>query len=205
MGAEQADGLMNQENKSLNKIFSPTDEQIINEMCKNQISQKDIVKENTTQYYYESKETNYTNTKTDEKENVKDEPDSTTIIGNRVIQVGKPIAIYEKRVISKTIKKESNINNNNIVKATPKKYIKIENISISENKEKDKNEKENKEKENKEKENIPKENIEKEDEEKENKEMEIKEMEKKDKENEEKENIFNQNEQETKKEEIVKN
>ena len=204
MGAEQADGLMNQENKSLNKIFSPTDEQIINEMCKNQISQKDIVKENTTQYYYESKETNYTNTKTDEKENVKDEPDSTTIIGNRVIQVGKPIAIYEKRVISKTIKKENNINNNNIVKATPKKYIKIENISISENKEKDKNEKENIEKENIPKENIEKENIEKENKEKENKEKEIKEMDNKDKENEEKENIINQNEPETKKEEIVK-
>ena len=103
MGAEQADGLMNQENKpTLTEILSSTDEQTTSETNKNQ---------NLTQYYYERKEINTSNKKSEEKENIKEEPDSTTIIGNRVIQVGKPTTIYEKRVISKTIKREGNINN----------------------------------------------------------------------------------------------
>ena len=206
MGAEQADGLIIQgNNPTPNGVPTSENEHMQNEMNNNVISTSENTNQTTTtQYYYERNEIKSTNIKKDEKENINEEPDSTTIFGKRVIQMNKPATIYEKRVISKTIKKESNINNNNIVKATPKKYIKIENISISENKEKDKNEKENNEKENIEKENIPKENIEKEDKEKENKEKEIKEMENKDKKNEEKENIINQNEPETKKEEIVK-
>ena len=118
MGAEQADGLMNQENKpTLTEILSSTDEQTTSETNKNQ---------NLTQYYYERKEINTSNKKSEEKENIKEEPDSTTIIGNRVIQVGKPTTIYEKRVISKTIKRDGNINNNTTTTTTQTKIIKTE-------------------------------------------------------------------------------
>ena len=121
MGAEQADGLMNQENKpTLTEILSSTDEQTTSETNKNQ---------NLTQYYYERKEINTSNKKSEEKENIKEEPDSTTIIGNRVIQVGKPTTIYEKRVISKTIKRDGNINNNTTTTTTQTKIIKTENYS----------------------------------------------------------------------------
>ena len=124
MGAEQADGLINQENKpTLTEILSSTDEQTTNETNKNQ---------NLTQYYYERKEINTTNKNFENKENIKEEPDSTTIIGNRVIQVGKPSTIYEKRVISKTIKREGNINNNTNTTTTQTKIIKIENYSNKE-------------------------------------------------------------------------
>lgn len=120
MGAEQADGLMNQENKpTLTEILSSTDEQTINETNKNQ---------NLTQYYYERKEINSAKKNLENKENIKEEPDSTTIIGNRVIQVGMPSKIYEKRVISKTIKREGNINNN-ITTTTQTKIIKTEKYS----------------------------------------------------------------------------
>ena len=120
MGAEQADGLMNQENKpTLTEILSSTDEQTINETNKNQ---------NLTQYYYERKEINSAKKNLENKENIKEEPDSTTIIGNRVIQVGMPSKIYEKRVISKTIKREGNINNN-ITSTTQTKIIKTEKYS----------------------------------------------------------------------------
>ena len=124
MGAEQADGLMNQENKpTLTEILSSTDEQTNSETNKNQ---------NLTQYYYERKEINTSNKKFDDKENKKEEPDSTTIIGNRVIQIGKPTTIYEKRVISKTIKKEGNINNNTTTTTTQTRIIKTENFSNKE-------------------------------------------------------------------------
>ena len=124
MGAEQADGLMNQENKpTLTEILSSTDEQTTSETNKNQ---------NLTQYYYERKEINTSNKKFDNKENIKEEPDSTTIIGNRVIQVGKPTTIYEKRVISKTIKREGNINNNTTTTTTQTRIIKTENYTNKE-------------------------------------------------------------------------
>ena len=124
MGAEQADGLMNQENKpTLTEILSSTDEQTTSETNKNQ---------NLTQYYYERKEINTSNKKFDNKENIKEEPDSTTIIGNRVIQVGKPTTIYEKRVISKTIKREGNINNNTTTTTTQTRIIKAENYTNKE-------------------------------------------------------------------------
>ena len=124
MGAEQADGLMNQENKpTLTEILSSTDEQTTSETNKNQ---------NLTQYYYERKEINTSNKKFDNKENLKEEPDSTTIIGNRVIQIGKPTTIYEKRVISKTIKREGNINNNTTTTTTQTRIIKTENYTNKE-------------------------------------------------------------------------
>ena len=137
MGAEQADGLVvnNPENKpNLTEILSSTDEQTINEVNKKPI-------QNVTQYYYERKEINTSSQKIENKESTKEEPDSTTIIGNRVIQMGKPTTIYEKRVISKTIKREGNIinntnNTNNITKTTQTKIIKTvekDNVNINEN------------------------------------------------------------------------
>ena len=127
MGAEQADGLINPENKhTLNEILSSTDEQTI-PTSENQ-------NQNLTQYYYERKEISTANIKLKEKENIQQEPDSTTIIGNRVIQVGKPATIYEKRVISKTIKREGNINNNATTTTTQMKIIKTENNPNNENK-----------------------------------------------------------------------
>ena len=117
MGAEQADGLIVQEHKpTLNEIISSTDEQVI-PTSENQ---------NFTQYYYERKEINTSNIKSNSKDNTKEEPDSTTITGNRVIQVGMPTTIYEKRVISKTIKKEANISTNNTTTTTQTKIIKTE-------------------------------------------------------------------------------
>ena len=118
MGAEQADGLIVQEHKpTLNEIISSTDEQVI-PTSENQ---------NFTQYYYERKEINTSNVKSNSKDNTKEEPDSTTITGNRVIQVGMPTTIYEKRVISKTIKKEANISTNNTTTTTTQtKIIKTE-------------------------------------------------------------------------------
>ena len=124
MGAEQADGLMNQENKqTLNDILSSTDEQTINETNKNGFSSLETVKQNTTQYYYERKEINAKKT---QKENIRNEPDSTTFISNRVIQLGKPTTIYEKRVISKTIRKEGNNIINNSPINPPPKILKVE-------------------------------------------------------------------------------
>ena len=81
MGAEQADGLVNNpENKpNLTEILSSTDEQTINEVNKKPI-------QNVTQYYYERKEINTSTQKIENKESTKEEPDSTTIIGNRVIK-----------------------------------------------------------------------------------------------------------------------
>ena len=118
MGAEQADGLIVQEHKpTLNEIISSTDEQVM-PTSENQ---------NFTQYYYERKEINTSNIKSNSKDNTKEEPDSTTITGNRVIQVGMPTTIYEKRVISKTIKKEANISTNNTTTTTTQtKIIKTE-------------------------------------------------------------------------------
>ena len=118
MGAEQADGLIVQEHKpTLNEIISSTDEQVM-PTSENQ---------NFTQYYYERKEINTSNIKSNSKDNTKEEPDSTTITGNRVIQVGMPTTIYEKRVISKTIKKEANISSNNTTTTTTQtKIIKTE-------------------------------------------------------------------------------
>ena len=122
MGAEQADGLINPEDKpTLTEIISSTNEQSIS------------TPDNQTQYYYERKEINSNNI-INKKENKKVE--STTIIGNRIIQVGKPSTIYEKRVISKTIKKEGNINNNITTTTTQTKII---NADI--NKEKEEKEK----------------------------------------------------------------
>ena len=135
MGAEQADGLMDQENiPNINDIPISTDDHITNEITKNIISTSENMKQNTTtQYYYERNEIKSSSGKTDEKENIKDEPDSTTIFGNRVIQMNKPTTIYEKRVISKTIKKEGNNMNNNTTSTntttTQTKIIKAENYS----------------------------------------------------------------------------
>ena len=129
MGAEQADGLINPENKpNLTEIISSADEQTLKELDKKQI-------QNLSQYYYERKEISTSTQKIENKNDTKEEPDSTTIIGNRVIQVGKPKTIYEKRVVSKTIKREGNINNNsNITKTTQTKIIKtIEKENSNEN------------------------------------------------------------------------
>ena len=84
MGAEQADGLINPENKpNLTEIISSADEQTLKELDKKQI-------QNLSQYYYERKEISTSTQKIENKNDTKEEPDSTTIIGNRVIQVGKP-------------------------------------------------------------------------------------------------------------------
>ena len=131
MGAEQADGLINPENKpNLTEIISSADEQTLKELDKKQI-------QNLSQYYYERKEISASTQKIENKNDTKEEPDSTTIIGNRVIQVGKPTTIYEKRVVSKTIKREGNINNNsNITKTTQTKIIRtIEKENSNENNE----------------------------------------------------------------------
>ena len=110
MGAEQADGLIIQgNNPKQNGVPNSTDEHIPNEMDNNIISTSENTNQTTTtQYYYERNEIKSTNIKTDEKENINEEPDSTTIFGKRVIQMNKPLTIYEKRVISKTIRKEGN-------------------------------------------------------------------------------------------------
>ena len=142
MGAEQADGLIIQENNpALNSIPTSTDEHTTNEISKNIISTSQNTKQSTTtttQYYYERNEIKSTNIKKDEKENVNDEPDSTTTFGNRVIQMNKPTTIYEKRVISKTIRKEGNnthINTTtNSTTKTQTKIIKTENFTSDNNK-----------------------------------------------------------------------
>ena len=117
MGVEQADGLNPELKPSLNDINSPKEEQINN----NQSSSLDTANQTTTttQYYYDRNETHLIEKKTEEKENIKEEPDSMTIVGNRIIKVGQPAIVYEKRVISKTIKKDNNnninINTNNVI------------------------------------------------------------------------------------------
>ena len=110
MGAEQADGLIIQgNNPTPNGVPTSENEHMQNEMNNNVISTSENTNQTTTtQYYYERNEIKSTNIKKDEKENTNEEPDSTTIFGKRVIQMNKPATIYEKRVISKTIKKEGN-------------------------------------------------------------------------------------------------
>ena len=149
MGAEQADGLIIQENNpALKNVPTSTDNHTQNEISKNIISTSENTKQTTTtQYYYERNEIKSTNIKTDEKENVNDEPDSTTIFGSRVIQMNKPTTIYEKRVISKTIRKEGNnthINTTtNSTTKTQTKIIKTENFTSDNNKGLNTNQKEN--------------------------------------------------------------
>ena len=149
MGAEQADGLIIQENNpALKNVPTSTDNHTPNEISKNIISTSENTKQTTTtQYYYERNEIKSTNFKTDEKDNVNDEPDSTTIFGSRVIQMNKPTTIYEKRVISKTIRKEGNnthINTTtNSTTKTQTKIIKTENFTSDNNKGLNTNQKEN--------------------------------------------------------------
>ena len=149
MGAEQADGLIIQgNNPTPNGVPTSENEHMQNEMNNNVISTSENTNQTTTtQYYYERNEIKSTNIKTDEKENVNDEPDSTTIFGSRVIQMNKPTTIYEKRVISKTIRKEGNnthINTTtNSTTKTQTKIIKTENFTSDNNKGLNTNQKEN--------------------------------------------------------------
>ena len=138
MGVEQADGLNKEKKPKLNEYNSPSEDLIMNQLYQNQSSSLETKNQTTTtsQYYYSRDETHLSNSKSEDKENVKEEPDSMTIVGNRIIKAGQPALVYEKRVICKTVKKEGNIKSNyENINSNLKviKVIKNENKSMNNN------------------------------------------------------------------------
>ena len=112
MGVEQADGLNKEKKPKLNEYNSPSEDLIMNQLYQNQSSSLETTNQTTTtsQYYYSRDETHLSNSKSEDKENVKEEPDSMTIVGNRIIKAGQPALVYEK---NKNMEMKDKDNNDN--------------------------------------------------------------------------------------------